>query len=96
MDVAVRDLNTNEFGVFVSFGAVDLAILVIDVAGNVLGETVTCLTEASTTSVDFERVVAGRALSRVVLEVVETPGLSGCQGSRETVVRRWGESNGFG
>lgn len=96
MNIAVGNLDTDNFGVFVSLVAIDLPVAIVDVAGDVLGKTMACFAKAVATSIDFERLNAGRALSSVVFEVVETPGLGGCQGPRETVVGCWSESNGFG
>lgn len=55
----MRDLDTDDFGVFVSLVAVDLAVAVVDVTCDVLGKTMACLAEAVAASVNFQRLIAG-------------------------------------
>lgn len=85
MRVAVWDLNADEFG-GVFAGAVDFAVLVVDVAGDVLGETMSRFAEAVAAAVDFQGVVALGAVAGVGFEVVEGPGFGGCQRSAELIV----------
>ena len=79
------DLDTDEFG-GVFTGAVDFAVLVVDVAGDVLSQAVSYFAQAVTATVDFQGVVALGAVAGVGFEVVEGPGFGGCQRSAELIV----------
>lgn len=73
-DVVGWNLNLDKLVVLL-LGGVDLSVLVVDVGGDVLSQTVSKLTELLVFAVNFVGVVAVGALASVHLEVVQRPAL---------------------